>query len=670
MAEEVKRLTTTFACNDQMSKALADITKGVMGLTTNFGELKGEMTNLASIDPMQGKERGFSAVNTIQQSLISSSSELANKIGVSTTAQELFTGAIHGSNVAMKGLMLTLAPLGVMVGALYATLGSMDKVDYFTSLQSRLKLITGDASKVDDINNQIYASAQRARGSYSEMADNVSKLGLLAGHAFNNTSEMVVFVEQLQKQFKIAGAGAQEASSAMYQLTQAMASGRLQGDEFRSIMENAPMLAQAIAKEMDVPISKMRELSSEGAITSDIIRKALTNESAMAEVNAQFESIPMKFSEMITSLSNVATTSFGDVFQKIGGALNSDGMEKILSIATVGIKTFASVTSGALDVIATLGGIISWTAGAFESLASIVIGVAPIAIEALITVASVYLGYLIGINAQWVIAGALLVPSMVAMATMTAIYWAMNGAMAVKNGLLATYNTLTSFARIKTIALTGATRLFNLVLMANPLGIIIGLVAGVIGVFALLHLRTVNLRETFASAWESIAMGAGGAINYVIDKLNVLIDLINKGGKAFGAIFGFEYKEIEAVAKVDPTGIAQKGAEFIRTAKWDDILGVIKPNIELPQMGAIEESTKSIAESTKGIKDSLDENFASVDELRQLALGDGVSNITRQDIKIEVVNHNNVNSELDIDGIGDTIAQSLFKAVNVNRNGV
>lgn len=670
MAEEIKRLTTTFACNDQMSKALADITKGVMGLTSNFGELKGEMSNLESIDPMKGKERGFSVVNTLQQSLISSSSELANKIGVSATAQELFTGAIHGSNVAMKGLMLTLAPLGVMVGALYATLGSMDKVDYFTSLQSRLKLITSDASKVDEINNQIYASAQRARGSYSEMADNVSKLGLLAGHAFNNTSEMVVFVEQLQKQFKIAGAGAQEASSAMYQLTQAMASGRLQGDEFRSIMENAPMLAQAIAKEMDAPISKMRELSSEGAITSDIIRKALTNESAMAEVNAQFESIPMKFSEMITSLSNVATTSFGDVFQKIGGALNSDGMEKILRIATVGIKIFASVTSGALDVVGALGGVISWTAGALESLAGIVIGLAPVAIGVLAYISSTYI-----VNLMTMVAyGAIQIAQGIAYATVMAgiftWYLAINSVTAIRNTLLTVYNTLMWGINLKTIAVTGATRLWHLVLMANPLGIVIGLVAGVISVFALLHLRTVNLRETFASAWESIAMGAGGAINYVIDKLNVLIGLVNKGGKALGAIFGYEYKEIDTIGRVDATGIAKGVGNFIRTATIEGIMEKITPKIELPQIGGIEDSTKSIAENTKGIKDSLEENFASVEELRQLALGDGVSNITRQDIKIEVVNHNNVNSELDIDGIGDTIAQSLFKAVNVNRNGV
>ena len=656
--QDIKTISVTFIAKDEMSKALNGVAKNVSGTANTLTGLQSELYKAGTTAEQTGA--------TISKS----GSIIGESMADGTTGAKGFTSSINGVNGAVKSLIKSMAPLAIVAGAFKSAAGVVTLIDDYTGLQARLKLIAGDLSKARDLNAQIYASAQRARGGYSEMADNVSKLGLLAGHAFSSNDEMVVFVEQLQKQFKIAGAGAQEASSAMYQLTQAMASGRLQGDEFRSIMENAPMLAQAIAKEMDVPISKMRELSSEGAITSDIIKRALTNENAIKEVNAQFDSIPMKFSEIVTKLQNIAQVSFAGVFSKISGAINSDGMTKIIDGISLGIQGMAKAAEVAIGVMYTLGGVLSWTADTLGSLASIVLGVAPVVLGLLVTAGAAYLGWLIATNAQWVIAGALLVPSMAALATMTAIHWAINGAMAVKNGLLVAYNTITSIARIKTIALTGATRLFNFVLMANPLGIIIGLVAGLVAFFGLLQLRTLNVREALASTWESIALGAGEAINFIIDKLNLLIQAMNSGGKMFGKLFGFEYEEIKEIGHISTTGAAKAGGDFFRTFSMEKMMEKMTPKVDIPAVGNIENMTKSIEENTKGIKDALDENFASVDELRQLALGDAVSNITKQDIKIEVVNHNTVNNEMDIDGIGDTIAQSLFKAVQVNRNGV
>ncbi len=656
--QDIKTLSVTFTAKDEMSKALNGISKNVNATSKTLLGLQGHLY-----------DAGESAERT-EGAMYRSGASMAQSFTQGATGAQSFTGAVNGSTTAVKGLIASMAPLAVLAGAFKSVIGVAGMIDDYTGLQARLKLIAGDLQKAQELNNQIYASAQRARGSYSEMADNVSKLGLLAGHAFNSNEEMVVFVEQLQKQFKIAGAGAQEASSAMYQLTQAMASGRLQGDEFRSIMENAPMLAQAIAKEMDVPIAKMRELSSEGAITSDIIKRALTNESAIAEVNAQFDSIPLKFSEAVESLKNIAQVSFAGVFTKISGALNSDGMAQILNGVSVGIRVLAGVASVAVGAVFALGDVINWTADALESIAGVVMGIAPYALGLLATVGSAYLGYIVAINVQHALWYARTIPMLALMATIAGVGLVINGVMAVKNGLLVAYNTITSIARIKTIALTGATRLFNLVLMANPLGIIIGLVAGLIAFFGLLQLRTLNVREALANTWSTIALGAGEAINFIIDKLNSLIKAMNAGGEMFGKLFGFEYKEIKEIGHISTDGIAKAGHDVIANGSMGDLMKAITPKIDIPAVGNIENMTKSIAENTSGIKDAIEDNFASLDELRQLALGDAVSNITKQDIKIEVVNHNTVNNDMDIDGIGDTIAQSLFKAVQVNRNGV
>lgn len=679
--EEVRRLMTVFTCNDDMSKTLATISNSVASLSKKFDKLGGKMQETSQIDALENAPKSAKILSAIQDRLISSSSDLANKIGVSRTAQELFTRAILGSNTAMKSLMLTIAPFGVIAGALYATLGSMDKVDYYSGLQARLKLITGDINKVVELNGQLYSSAQRARGRYTEMADNVSRLGLLAGHAFNNTSEIVVFVEQLNKQFKIAGTGAQEASSAMYQLSQAMASGRLQGDEFQSIMENAPMLAQAIAKEMDVPIGKMKELSSAGLITSDVIKRALTSKEAIESVNEQFANIPVKFSELIQQLGNVAETSFSDVFEKIGGALNSDAMANIISGLSVGIAVIGAVASGVVDIFGGIGEAVGWVAGVFKALLGVAVELFPLIVAGAsawatnLAIANMELignTLAIGANATWqVVRQGLLIAENLLLKTLSFNTKAFTKDAIAARLTVAKWDATTRLSMITTKLATGAQWLFNTAIAFLP-ALIVGVIAG----FVALTIKTKGLRNVMVEAWQAIATVGGNAINYLIDKLNSLIKVINAGGDMFGKLFGFEFKEIKLLNEIDVKGGVAKGTDFIQNFSMDSIKSMLGLDIEgIGGLGGagipnIEKSAEKIAENTGGIRDAIEDNFATVEELRDLALGDGVSNITKQDIKIEVVNHNSVNSEIDIDGIGDNIAQSLFRAVQINRAGV
>lgn len=179
-----------------------------------------------------------------------------------------------------------------------------DTADQMTQLRARINLINDGTQTTTEIMDKVYAAAQRSRGGYVEMADSVAKLNMLAKDAFSSNDEAITFVEQLNKQFKISGASVQESTAAMYQLTQAMASGKLQGDEFRSIMENAPMLAQSIAQEMGMTVGQLREMSSQGLITADVIKNALLN--SAEETNAKFAEIPMTFAEIGQQLANEA----------------------------------------------------------------------------------------------------------------------------------------------------------------------------------------------------------------------------------------------------------------------------------------------------------------------------------------------------------------------------
>ena len=196
--------------------------------------------------------------------------------------------------------------------------------DTLAGNKARLELIVDDGGSVDELNKKIYASAMRARASYTDTAATISKLGLLAGDAFNSNDEMIAFTELMNKNFTIGGASTQEQSSAMYQLTQAMASGRLQGDEYRSIIENAPLLAKAMEgymRNVQGAEGAMKDWSSEGLLTADVIKAALF--STADEVEERFAKMPMKWGQVWTMASNIAIRALNPLLSAINWVANN-----------------------------------------------------------------------------------------------------------------------------------------------------------------------------------------------------------------------------------------------------------------------------------------------------------------------------------------------------------
>ena len=202
-----------------------------------------------------------------------------------------------------------------------AVSGSAAYLDSLSQIEARLNSINDGSQTTEQLQSKIMAAANRSRGSYQDMADSVAKLNLLAADAFKSNDEAIAFAEQLNKMFVVSGASSQEASNAMYQLNQAMASGRLQGDEFRSIIENAPMLANVIAESMGVSRAELKDLSSDGAITAGVIKKAMAD--CAADVNRQFEKMPMTFGQSMNLIQNEAAAKFQAVADSFSGMINS-----------------------------------------------------------------------------------------------------------------------------------------------------------------------------------------------------------------------------------------------------------------------------------------------------------------------------------------------------------
>ena len=243
----------------------------------------------------------------------------------------------------------------------------MDLADTYTNTNARLGMITNSLAEQRSLQNDIFAAANRARGSYTEMASAASKMRMLAGDSFGSNQEAVAFTELLTKSLKVSGAGTAEQNSAFLQLTQAMASGRLQGDEFRSVMENAPMVADAIAQYMGKSKGELKELSSQGLITADIIKNAMFQ--AAGDIEDRFSSMPMTFADVWQRIKNDGVQAFGGVFDKANAILNSEAGQKTISVLT----KVVFISAGAFSLLLSA---IGWVGNRLDVLSPIILGVA------------------------------------------------------------------------------------------------------------------------------------------------------------------------------------------------------------------------------------------------------------------------------------------------------
>jgi len=255
------------------------------------------------------------------------------------SAGNSFSGFQRGVVVANQAVQL-MAVMAQGIAKVVKIASQLVNVsDKFILIKARLDLANDGIRTTDELLSEVYKSSQRARGSFENMSAAVSKMGILAGEAFSGTGEIVKFTELIQKSFKIGGSSIQEQSAGMYQLMQAMAAGRLQGDEFRSILENAPLIADKIARSMGKTKGELKELSREGLITADIIKNSILT--SAEDINEQFGRIPMTFGDSMLALENTAKFVFRGMAQKINDMFNTQEMATFMERLKVGLSQAA-----------------------------------------------------------------------------------------------------------------------------------------------------------------------------------------------------------------------------------------------------------------------------------------------------------------------------------------
>lgn len=338
--------------NDGISGVLKRITNGLSTTLNAFEQVQRASGRAVNVTQIQAARAALAEANRDVDNMAEAYRRAAQQEEVLNKGLRNGVSAADGLLGKVKGIVTTLA---AGAGA-KAVLGLSDQL---ASSSARLSLIVDDGGSVDALEQKIMASAQRSRASYLGTMQTISKLGLQAGDAFNSNDELIRFTELLNKNFVIGGSSATEQAAAMYQLTQAMGSGRLQGDEYRSIIENAPMLAGAIEdymRNVQGATGAMKDWSSEGLLTADVIKAAVFN--SADEVEARFQQMPMTWGQVWTQMQNKAIAAFDPVLSKLNQVANSERFETVTDGIVNGLATIAAVAGVVLDLLISGGSLV------------------------------------------------------------------------------------------------------------------------------------------------------------------------------------------------------------------------------------------------------------------------------------------------------------------------
>ena len=380
--------------NDGMTSALRRINKAMSLMIGNFEAVQrasGQSINTSNLNAARQEIGRANAQLDVMEQNYRAINDQQNNLN-----RGLNTGTKNAGGLLSKIKSVAAAYLGMK--GVTATVGLSDTM---TSNRARLELIVDDGGSVAELEQKIYASAQRARAGFTETMATVSKLGLVAGKAFKSNDEIIAFQELVNKNFVVGGASATEQASAMYQLTQAMGSGRLQGDEYRSIIENAPLLAKSIEdymRNVQGATGTMKDWASEGKLTADVIKAAVFN--SADEVEERFNKMPKTWSQVWTSMKNRAIKAMDPVLVKINQLANNAKVQKTINGLVNGFALVANVAAGAFEVISN---IYAFMSDNWSTIGPIIMGVvaalllykgAVLAITAIETISAVVKGVL------------------------------------------------------------------------------------------------------------------------------------------------------------------------------------------------------------------------------------------------------------------------------------
>lgn len=611
--------------------------------------------------------------------------------------------------------------------AAYVSIQSVGKAlnisDELVQTTSRLNMMNDGVQTTAELVNMVYAAAQDARGSFSQMADVVARFGNNAKDAFSSSEEVVAFADLIQKQMTIAGASTQEAANAELQLSQALGSGVLRGDELNSIFEQAPNLIQNIADYLDVPIGKIREMAADGELSADVVKAAIF--SAADDINSKFNEMPMTWGQIWQSMQNTALIAFQPVLQRLNDLANSEAFQTFIQGAIEAMATLANILLNVFEIAASVGAFIgdNWSI------------IAPI-IYGVIAALGAYLAIMGIVNAITAISAAIDATKAAAdaLAAGQTFLWTVQqyGLNAALAACPITWIIVLIIALIAIIfavcnAIAKMTGIAN-----SGFGVITGGVNVVIQFFKNLGLTVANIALGIGNAIAALASNMMTAFHNAIcsvqswfyNLLSTALSVIEGICSALNKLpfVEFDYSGISSAAddyaakaseaagnKEDYQSISDAFNEGFTTfdafqdgwasdafnagAAWGDgiadkvsnfSLSDVFGQTDIPNVGdytsgfndaiansGVGDSIGNIDDNTGKIKDSLDVTEEDLKYLRDIAEQEAINRFTTAEINVDMSGmQNTVNSGDDIDGFMTKLTDSVNEAVDNMTEGV
>lgn len=730
-------IQTIINIQDRMTPAFTSMNRAMNIVINSFEKLQMESGNAVDTSAFQTAREELARMEVTMDGV-------ENQIKQAANQQQNFNNKVNQGKSSTDGLIkkakgLVAAYMG------FQTVGKIVNIsDQMALTESKLSMINDGLQTNQELQQMIFQSAQDARAPYAATADVIAKMGNNAKDAFDSNKELIAFAETLNKKFIIAGATQEEMSSATLQLTQALGSGVLRGEELNAVFESAPNVIQSIADYMNEPIGKIRELASDGQITADIVKNAML--SSIDETNKQFDKMPKTWGQIWTTFKNDALMAFQPVLQQINALANSEGFNSFVDTATQGMYFLGDVAAKTIDLIAQGANFISdnWgVIGPIVKTVGIAFGIATAAVVAYYTalgvlkvyqllaaaahtVASTALlvhnfGLFQGVGAmvayqaaQWGVNTAVLAFVAIFIAVIAAIYlgvWAMNtfaGTSISATGIIAgvffalaqyIYNSVAYLWNIFASVAEFFVNVWN-----HP-------IYAVKRLFGNLVNNVLDMAISFTEGWDSAATSLANmfinAVNIAIGALNGLIELLNKipgveigtvgkietVGSVTGSLknmkkginnwVGDEPEDYWTAPKMEMGSLGEawsagyawgegieKGISNLFGGNKGNASDNITDALNAAGLGDMASDGKDTAGNTAKMAKELTATSEDLKYLRDIAEQETINRFTTAEIKIDMTNHNNINSDMDIDGVVNKLTEKVEEELLSTAEGV
>lgn len=711
-------ITTGIQLADNFTAPLMNIISSVNLAVSAFGTMDQAMSSNVDTSSLEAARTELNQASIAAQELNQTIQQTYNPIQDNVNKQEQFNQSLH--NGVSESSKLADSIRG-FIGA-YATIQTAKNVlgasDELVQTTSRLNMMNDGLQSTQDLFNMVYIAANDARGSLTDMASVVARFGNNARDAFSSSAEVVQFANLIQKQMTIAGASTQEAANAELQLSQALGSGVLRGDELNSIFEQAPNLIQNIADYLDVPIGKIREMAADGELSAGVVKAAIF--AAADDINANFESMPMTWGQMWTKFQNDATMAFQPVLQRLNDLANTDGFQ---SFATNAVNDLAVVAGVTLDIFESVGAVAGFVRDNWSMISPVVYGV--------VAALAVYATYIGIVNAVELVSNGIKIAACLASYAHAAATGVEASETAAATAAQYGFNTALLSSPITWMVILIMAAVAALVILANhfsgtghvaqtTFGAICGGVMVVLTFFKNLGLGVANIALGMWNAMGACASNIGTAFHNTIsgvqswwyNLLSTVLSVISSICAALNKLpfVEFDYSGIVSAAdnyaaksaeaansKESYTSVADAFNEGMGTyqyssysdayasgAAWGDGVTDKVKNSLLSKATSIPNSNDyanalansqmatDVADTSKNTgkaASSLSATSEDLKYLRDIADREYVNRFTTAEIKVSMVNHNKVDSNMDLDGAVEHLRSKIEEEMNAVAEG-